>query len=600
MCGLLNNWPSRWRCRGCDAYGPRGPPPGDHRGGGNRGGGAGSGGGGAGNRGGGGGGSTGIHGTPAPTLAARQLQRQQQDLRDQQRAAAAERRRVQTLQEENARLQRELAARPMAGGVPGRDEPGGDDEECDDMDTDEKYATWTEDERQKQIEINKAGLPYLESRFGPDSDEVEAAKEDIEALQRASRESKPFRTHRGQLERRLSRLEAQQERDGEEEDRLREQIESAQERLEKVRSTMDERKKTIDKVDAELKELLRRALAEDAEQSSGTTNVGSPPPAAPRAEAWSAVEATLAGLASCANTPPEQAQQLASFLALYRQVATNVLASPGGAALAAPPVYAAQRWGKTPKAAAAAAAASASPPPKAGGAAPATPQVGLPQPPTPQTQQLPPTPAAAGGKGTTGSGGGLLGQIPVALGPFQQVPARREAGGKGAPEGASSDAGRRQRSSSCTRERRRADAAKATGRPAEDGPIGHASGEGHTGERGQVGGAAAAAAGDGGEEVHNVGPAGAQKDGAVGEQGTGEQLCSEYESSISDVDFGSGSELGNDVDIDMRADETEADRTSRIAKFFKERMQARVKKAKKERRRSAGGRDGVRKPQKTA
>ncbi len=308
---------------------------------------AGGGGGGGGGRGGNAGGAP-----TQPTFAQRQLQRQRQDERALQRKTNAERK-AQELQAEVTRLQRELAARD--NGAMGN----GEDDELDDMDvSDGNYDTWTEEERQRQVEVIKGGLPYLEQRFGSESEEVANAKAEVEALQRASREAKPYRTHRGQLERRKARLEAQQERDGEEKEKLEGEIEEANERLGKLQATMEERTIQIDKVDSELKELLRRALAEDGDAPAPTATTPAAP--APRAEAWSSVEATLSELASNTKTPPEQAQQLASFFGLFRQVATNVLASPGGAALATPPSCG-PRWAQaSARRAAGAAAADAS------------------------------------------------------------------------------------------------------------------------------------------------------------------------------------------------------------------------------------------------
>ncbi len=199
-----------------------------------------------------------------------------------------------------------------------------------------------------------------------------------------------------------------------------------------------------------------------------------------------------------------------------------------------------------------------------------------------------------------GNASGALGQMPAALAPLQQVPARREAGGKGMPEMSSADSSRRQRSSSGTRESRRAEAVRTGARPTENIPSDQASGANHAGDQDQGGGAPAAAAGVDAEAVQEAGHNGAQGSPTGGEPGTDVHGISDYESSISDIDLDSGSEVDDNFDMDVREHETEAERKARIAKHFKDRLQARAKKARRERRRTTAGREGVRRVPKIA
>ncbi len=600
VCGIPGNWASRWRCRECDAYGPRGPPPSSQRGGGDfRSGGKGGGRGGA-----AGGGTTGA--AASPTFAQRQLQRQQQEAREQrqqqqqqQRSAAAEKRRADDLQAEVARLQRELAAR--ANCTDHSADP--EDVDFDDMDTAEnKFSSWTEEERQRQVEVVRGGIPYLESRFGVDSEEVEAAREEVEALLRASREAKPYRTHRGQLERRKSRLDAQQERDKEQLEQIQAEISDAQERLAKVQASIDDRAKLIDKVDAELKELLRKALAEDGD-----------PPAAPsataagvaaKAEAWSTVEATLSDMATNAGLPAEQAQQMASFLALFRQVATNVLASPGGSSLATPPACG-PRWANcaarkstTPSATTGTTQAGGNAHGMATGTTSTTQSSSScsspgktdeqvqPQPPTPVVPQ-PQTPSHAG-----------LAAMPNVLAPHQHSPSRqhqRTMGDRSAEGERDGNANRRQRSSSCSREARKAEAAKSAqeGNERAGGSRGQGTGGGEgAGSAGDAGGAIPASGQD------RQGGDGWMDDGRVATVQIGTE---DSDADATDTDVGLLSDDGAtgvaDIDMDVREGETERERKSRISKYFKDRLEARAakaKKAKEERRKAARARHGVR------
>ncbi len=609
ICGRTNNWGSRLRCRECEAHRPGQPPSAGQRGGGANRGAAGGGGrptnsnaaaGGGGNRGAG----VGSAASPLGTFAQRQIQRQQQDA---ERRAQAERRKAQDLQAEVRRLQRELSMQARTA-----DADNADDDDADEMDTaDNDYANWAEEDRQARVDIIKGGLQYLESRFGAESEELAQAKSEIEAIQRASREAKPFRTHRAQLERRKNRLESQQERDSDEADRLQAEIEAAKEKLTKLQSTMEERNKEIDKVDVELKELLRRALAEDAETAAATDTV--PPAPAPKAEAWKVVEATLADMATNAGLPPEQSQQMETFLSLFRQVATNVLAAPGGATLAAPPSCG-PRWANTAsrKATAAAAATTGTSGGKGAstegsgsgdGVAAGTSGSGQPAqapvcPPTPQTQlpakppQGHPSDSMQAGTGAASSGGGLasgLCAIPSVLSPHQATATDgkgRTGTAKGTAEGAEAT-GRRQRSASCSRETRKAEAARA----------------------------AAAAQNDAGRAQENLGTAGGGSGTTVGADTDGGQAQARGDADTQAADgnaqvhigtdqsddggMDSDLELWTDADADGAVDvvmgrrdgETEADRRKRISTYLRDRLDAKNKarRARKEANRAAGG-----------
>ncbi len=117
--------------------------------------------------------------------------------------------------------------------------------------------------------------------------------------------------------------------------------------------------------------------------------------------------------------------------------------------------------------------------------------------------------------------------------------------------------------------------------------------------------AAAAGTGGGGAVQHGLatgsGDVGTGQ-GAGGTQGGVESYgLSDGDESISDVDLWSDSEAGGtaevaDIDMDVRQNETEAERRTRISDFFKEKLRARAKR-KQQQRRAASARDGgVRKP----
>ncbi len=307
VCGIIGNWASRARCRRCGGYGPKAGGGGGKGGGGNSaratgnfsslGDGARSGG--------------GAGGFPN-TYAQRQLQRERDDLRLQKQREESKKR-EDALRAANHKLQRDLATARM--GIKAREE---DDE--DDMDDDEE----TEEERQRKIEATQKAIPYLIIQHGEESAEVAKARSSIEDMHRASREAKPYKTHRGQLERKLERLKKQQEKARNDEEELLQEIESAQGRLNKLRAANDERDKTISAVDDELKDLLRRAIAEGEPADAPPA----PPPTDPSA-AWNTVNETLASMVAQPGVPQEWAAQLGGLLEQVRLAAIAIQKQSG-------------------------------------------------------------------------------------------------------------------------------------------------------------------------------------------------------------------------------------------------------------------------------
>jgi hypothetical protein len=130
-----------------------------------------------------------------------QQQRQQLDKDDADRRQL--RQRVETLQAELAAVKAQTVRADDA-----------DVDACgDDQEEDSGYAAWSEEERTKRIELAKGGLAYATAAYGEDSPQAQELREEIGALQRASREAKPFKAHRNQLERRRDELRRKQERD---------------------------------------------------------------------------------------------------------------------------------------------------------------------------------------------------------------------------------------------------------------------------------------------------------------------------------------------------------------------------------------------------
>ncbi len=294
ICDRKGNFAWRTRCRECEAYRKRGE-----------------------------GGP--LATSRDPTLAERQVRQQRQAQRQQREASAVERK----LRAEVEKLQSQLSASQSSGkgdkstGGVGAEGADDGDAELDDLESAEAYSTWTEDERRKQIEVSRAGLTYAVGKFGESSSEASAIRDEIAALERASRGAKPFKAHRSLLERRRDRLRTKIKKDEEEIERIEAEQEELQKKLENLRSSLAEKNGALHQVEDELAELIKRALAEgDAAGEAGKTDDGG-------SAAWSAQAAstTLQNLASRPGIPPE----FAMLLAHVHQAAVALAEAAGGA-----------------------------------------------------------------------------------------------------------------------------------------------------------------------------------------------------------------------------------------------------------------------------
>ncbi len=286
----------------------------------------------------------------ATTLAERQTSQQRaaaRQLQQQKRKDDAERKK---LKEEVEKLRELVASRSstQATAVGGDAEDGGEE-----MDESAPYATWSEEERAKRLELAKGGLAYAIESQGEESEQAAKCRGEIAALQRASREAKPFKAHRAQLERRLERLRTQKERDEEAIEKAQAEIKQLQEKVETLQATVTERTKSMAEVSEELKTIVKKALDEEVD---GETT--SRPPWAQEDNPWRAMSAAITGLAGQPGVPAEFAvllqhvQQFAATLAAQQQQppapkppppapsslgsSTSTAGQPGKAALSTP------------------------------------------------------------------------------------------------------------------------------------------------------------------------------------------------------------------------------------------------------------------------
>ncbi len=317
ICGIHDNWGSKVRCRNCNAY-----PPESHR-----------------NLLNGGkssgkepkGKGKGNASRPAPpgkgnpsigtqygnlgTYAFRQLQQARGGSSAQQAQGAYQasfkelqdaRRRNEGLQEQNRRLQRELEEAKL-GSARG---PGDDDETME-----EGPEDLGEEERKGRMDKLRNSLPYLEETYGAESSVYIDAAAELDHHQRTLRGTKPFKTHRTILERKLEKLRKQQDRD---KGRLTELHDAAEEIRVKITATaasVAERDKEIEAAESELRELVLKAVGEDSAQSAAA-----PDPA----RSWDHVVGAVAQLVKAPGVPPEFTCQLESMFNQLRGMVTTL------------------------------------------------------------------------------------------------------------------------------------------------------------------------------------------------------------------------------------------------------------------------------------
>ncbi len=259
-----------------------------------------------------------------PSLAERQTQQQRQ----QKAKDDAERRK---LRQENERLSAELAAAKARG--PSTAAEADADIDFDDLDDSDCYASWTEEERSKRLELARGGLAYAVERHGEGSSEAVALRDEISAIQRASREAKPFKAHRDQLERRRERLRRQQERDEEEVKKTHAEIAELQAKAEGLQKAIEERARSLKEVNAELNELVRKALEE------GSGGEGSSQTACGQEQSpWTNVSNAIKALAAQPGIPADFAALLAHVqeaAAVMSAAAARSAAQQGAAPVAA-------------------------------------------------------------------------------------------------------------------------------------------------------------------------------------------------------------------------------------------------------------------------
>ncbi len=240
------------------------------------------------------------------------LQRQQQQ-RQQERDDADRRQlrqRVESLQAELAAVKATQTARPA---------DADDDANGDDMEDDSGFASWSEEERAKRLDLARGGLAYAAAAYGEDSPQASELREEISALQRASREAKPFKAHRNQLERRRDELRRKQDRDEAAVAAAQSEIKELEGKVATLQSAIEDRAKLLKQVVEELNEIVRKSLAEDCDDDEADGK----PEAAQASASWAALATAASGLSGQPGLPAE----VGALLAQLQQVAGAVISN---------------------------------------------------------------------------------------------------------------------------------------------------------------------------------------------------------------------------------------------------------------------------------
>ncbi len=348
VCGTEDNWGYKLLCRLCTAY-----PPQEHRNlqkgttKGGHGGGKGSGK----NNSGKGKGSASVSApnTGLGTYAFKQIQRANaaQASAKSHKELQEARKRAEALSDANKKLQRELAE-AKAATAPTQD---------DDMEW-EGPEELDEEGRKARMDKIRSSLPDREEHFGVGSEIFIDAQNELEVHQRAIRESKPYKTHRTILERRVEKLQRLQERDHGRLVELHDSAEELEAKIVATTNTMAERGKELETAEAELRELLLKAVGE--EQTPAAT--------ADPQKSWDAVVGTVAGLVRQPGVPAHFTNQLEGLFGQLRSMVEQLQhhAAATAAAQQPQPTYAQAARGTTsPSASSTSAPSPAAPSPPA-------------------------------------------------------------------------------------------------------------------------------------------------------------------------------------------------------------------------------------------
>ncbi len=294
ICGIPDNRSWRARCRICDAYRNKSMAK-----------------------------ALEAAGKQQQSLAERQLQQQRTSQQNQRREDSEKKK----LKEANAKLAAEVAALKSRQA----EQPAADADEDEDMEEgdgdDVSFAAMSEEARARRLELAKGGLAYATERFGDGSTAAAELRQEIAKIQRASREAKPFKAHRAQLERRREKLERQQERDECDIAKAEEEISELQGRVETLRAAVQARAAAISEVSTELTELVRRSITDCPEDSNnGTTGEREETP-------WGRMSSAIKGLETLPGIPAE----FATLLARVQEVAAAMATAASSASPPAAP-----------------------------------------------------------------------------------------------------------------------------------------------------------------------------------------------------------------------------------------------------------------------
>ncbi len=271
-----------------------------------------------------------------------QRQSQQQRRSEQQRQQRQQQQQAQAKRDDDdrrqlrqrlERVQAELAAatakaQHLAAARGGADE---DDDDAGAEEEDGGFSSWTEDERSKRVELARGGLAYAAACFGEDSAQAKGFREEIQLLQRASREAKPFKAHRNTLERKKEELQRKQERDEAAITKAKEDITVLQGKVGSLQAAVDERARQLRQVTEELNEIVRRALEDERD---GDEDDGGKKQSARTEAPWSNLAEAVKGVEGQAGVPPEVAALLAQLGQVARTLAAATKPAPAAAASA--------------------------------------------------------------------------------------------------------------------------------------------------------------------------------------------------------------------------------------------------------------------------
>ncbi len=214
------------------------------------------------------------------------------------------------LRKANAKLLRQVAT--LQSG-----QAAGEDDDMDDDDGDEAA-------RDERIRTLEAGIPVLVGIYSEDAVQVKEARDELQALVRQRRESKPLRTQLQNIDRRIDKQRLRSEKLQSKSDEIWEQISALRNEHSTVAEELEETKEGLAKLEDERKALLLKEA--QAAEAAATVRPSAPPEDA----AWDTVMQAIGARINIPGANQHLATQVAATVQMLKDLLVQCAPPAGG------------------------------------------------------------------------------------------------------------------------------------------------------------------------------------------------------------------------------------------------------------------------------